>query len=196
MRLVASFFLLLACCAAISTAQVAEVSVSLRRSQVSGGDLGSFGFAEQPVQLDSGYGVAARLDIHSGRFLAHELSYGFDHDDLTLSGQDLGTVTVHQFFYGLLFHLTPRSMPVRPFVTGGLGFSSFFPPETDILQTGGITKFGFSYGGGVKFKLNRRLGLRLDVRDHVSSKPNILSLPGVTGRLHQVEYSAGVSLLF
>jgi hypothetical protein len=85
---------------------------------------------------------------------------------------------------------------VRPFVVGGLGFSSFFPPATDILQTGGITKFGFNYGGGVKFRVHRRLGLRVDVRDHVSSKPNILSLTDVAGKMHQLELSGGVSLLF
>jgi hypothetical protein len=196
MRLAASLSLLLILFAALSPAQVAEVSVSLRRSQISGNDLGSFGFAELPVRLDSGYGVAARLDIHSGRFLAHELSYGLDRDELTLAGEDQGAVTVHQFFYDLVLHLTPRDVPVRPFVVGGLGFSGFFPPGSDLVQTAGITKFGFNYGGGLKFKLNRLLGLRVDVRDHVSNKPNILSLPDVTGKLHQVEFSAGVSLLF
>jgi hypothetical protein len=177
-------------------AQVAEVSASLRRSQISGNDLGSFGFAELPVRLDSGFGVAARLDLHSGRWIAHELSYGFDRDDLALAGESQGAVTVHQFFYDLMLHLTPRGAAVRPFVIGGLGFSGFFPPETDLVQTAGITKFGFNYGGGLKFKLNRLLGLRVDVRDHISAKPNILSLPDVGGKLHQLEFSAGVSLLF
>lgn len=196
MRLAASLSLLVISFAALSTAQVAEVSVSLRRSQISGNDLGSFGFAELPVRLDSGYGVAVRLDLPSSRFLAHELSYGFDRDELKLSAESQGSVTVHQFFYDLVLHLTPRDAPLRPFVVGGLGFSGFFPPESDLVQTAGITKFGFNYGGGLKFKLNRLLGLRVDVRDHVSSKPNILSLPDVTGKLHQVEFSAGVSLLF
>jgi len=196
MRLVFPVALLITLSAAISSAQVAEVSVSLRRSQIRGNGLGSFGFAQQPVRLDSGNGVAARLDIHSGSFLAHELSYGFDRDSLALSGEDLGAVTVHQFFYDLMLHLTPRGAPLRPFVVGGLGFSSFFPPQTDVLQTGGITKFGFNFGGGLKFKLTRLVGLRIDVRDHASSKPNILSLPDVTGTLHQLEYSAGLSLYF
>ena len=196
MRFVFPVALLLTLLAAISPAQVAEVSLSLRRSQVSGENLGSFGFAQQPVRLDSGYGLAARLDLNSGDRLAHELSYGFDREGLSLSGEDLGAVTVHQFFYDLMLHLAPRPARVRPFVVAGLGFSSFFPPQTDILQTGGITKFGANFGGGLKFKLNRRVGLRLDIRDHVSSKPNILSLPDVTGKLHQVEYSAGFSLYF
>jgi hypothetical protein len=196
MRLAASLALLLLLFAAPSPAQVAEVSVSLRRSQISGNALGSFGFAELPVRLDSGNGVAVRLDIHNNRFLAHELSYGFDRDELTLAAEGQGPVTVHQFFYDLMLHLTPRGAVVRPFVVGGLGFSGFFPPETDLVQTAGITKFGFNYGGGLKFKLNRLLGLRVDVRDHVSNKPNILSLPDVTGKLHQVEFSAGVSLFF
>lgn len=196
MRLVFPVALLITLLAAISPAQVAEVSVSARRSQISGSELGSFGFAQQPVRLNSGYGLAARLDIHSGAFLAHELSYGFDRDSLELSGEDLGAVTVHQFFYDLMLHLTPRGAVVRPFVVGGLGFSSFFPPSTDILQTGGTTKFGFNFGGGLKFKLSRLVGLRVDIRDHVSSKPNILNLSDVTGQLHQVEYSAGLSLSF
>jgi hypothetical protein len=196
MRLVVSLFVLLISGAAMSPAQVAEISLSLRRPQLSGNDLGTFGFAGQPVRLESGYGFAARLDLNSGRFLAHELSYGIDREQLTLSGEELGPVTVHQFFYDLVFHLTPRETRLRPFVVGGLGFSSFFPPATDILQTGGITKFGYNYGGGLKVKLHRRFGLRVDIRDHVSSKPNILSLPDVTGKLHQLELSAGLSLLF
>jgi Outer membrane protein beta-barrel domain len=196
MRLSGSLFFLLISFGALLPAQVAEVSVSLRRSQISGNDLGSFGFAELPVRLDSGFGVAARLDLYSGRFLAHELGYGFDRDQLALAGEDQGSVTVHQFFYDLMLHLTPRGAVVRPFVVGGLGFSGFFPSGSNLVQTAGITKFGFNYGGGLKFKLNRLLGLRVDVRDHVSNKPNILSLPGVTGKLHQVEFSAGVSVLF
>jgi hypothetical protein len=196
MRLLASFPLLLIGFAILAPAQVAEVSLSARRSLISGKDLGSFGFAELPVRLENGHGLAVRLDIHSGRFLAHELSYGFDQDKLTLAGEDQGDITVHQFFYDLMLHLTPREVPVRPFVVAGLGFSGFFPPESDLVQTAGITKFGFNYGGGLKFKLHRRLGLRIDIRDHISNKPNILSLPDVTGKLHQLELSAGVSLLF
>jgi hypothetical protein len=196
MRLVASLSLLLISFAALAPAQVAEVSLSLRRLQLSGTSLGAFGFAELPVRLENGHGLALRLDIHSNRFLAHELSYGYDRDKLTLAGEDQGPVTVHQFFYDLMLHLTPREVPVRPFVAAGLGFSGFFPPESDLVQTAGITKFGFNYGGGLKFKLHRRLGLRVDIRDHISNKPNILSLPDVTGKLHQLEFSAGVSLLF
>ncbi len=196
MRLAVFLGLLSICFASLSAAQVAEVSVSLGRAQISGNELGSFGFAELPVRLDNGLGVAARLDLNSGRFLAHELSYAFDRDKLTLAGEDQGSVTVHQFFYDLMFHLTPRGSVVRPFVVGGLGFSGFFPPQSDLVQTAGITKFGYNYGGGLKFRLHPRLGLRVDIRDHVSNKPNILSLPDVTGKLHQFEYSAGVSLLF
>lgn len=196
MRLFSAVLLWMTLLAAISPAQVAEVSVSGRRSQIGGNELGSFGFAQQPVRLNSGFGLAARLDLYTGEFLAHELSYGFDRDSLELSGEDLGAVTVHQFFYDLMLHLTPRGAPVRPFIVGGLGFSGFFPPDTDILQTGGLTKFGFNYGGGLKFRLSDRFGLRVDIRDHVSSKPNLLNLADVTGQLHQVEYSAGLSLYF
>jgi hypothetical protein len=76
MRFAVSLCFLIAVFALPSPSQVAEVSVSARRSQISGNQLGSFGFAQQPVRLDSGFGLAARLDIHSGRYLAHELSYG------------------------------------------------------------------------------------------------------------------------
>ena len=42
----------------------------------------------------------------------------------------------------------------------------------------------------------RPIGLRIDVRDYVNGKPNFLDLANLEGRTHNVEYTAGVSLLF
>ena len=49
-------------------------------------------------------------------------------------------------------------------------------------------------GGGLKFKLSYKFGLRFDVRDHVTGRP--FDLDDSSGRSHNVEYSATFSLLF
>ena len=103
-------------------------------------------------------------------------------------------MTIQNVHYNFGAHATPEGSAVRPFGTGGIGVSVFFPTGFSSLSEGDQNKFWFNFGGGVKFKLNELFGLRFDVRDHITGKP--FDLTGASGRLHNTEYSATFSLLF
>jgi len=178
------------------SAQGAEAGVYFGVSQFGNADLGDVGFTAQPITGENGFKTGARLSLNS-LFTGHELSYGYERHQLQVADQDEANANVQQFYYNFVVHFTPKPTPIRPFVTVGAGASNFAPEKRGIFErAGGETKLGFNYGGGVKVKVSSLVGLRFDVRDHVTSKPNFLDLPDVTGRLHSIEYSAGLSLLF
>ncbi len=178
-------------------AQSGEATVFAGVAQMRSGDIGQFGIGAQEVRLANGMRVGARLSLNSGALTGHELSYAFERHDLEIAGAEESKARAQQFFYNFVLHVLPKGSAVRPFVTAGLGYTSFAPGGGGIFSdAAGENKFGYNYGGGLKFKLSRLIGLRLDVRDHVTGKPNFLDLTAVSGRLHSIEYSAGFSLLF
>lgn len=153
--------------------------------------------------LSNGVRVGARMAFNPRAFTGHEISYSYQHAGLdflqtgegaTTGTQDLGSVRAHHMYYNYVLHATPSGIPVRPFVTGGGGFSSFFLPGLSSLSGRGDTKFGYNYGGGVKFNLFM-YGVRFDVRNHVTGKPFGRYLPNVSGSLHNLEFSITFSLL-
>lgn len=181
----------------VLSAQSGELTVFGGRSHVGDADLGEVGFAAQKIALEGGFKAGARLSLNGSTFFGHELSYGFERHNLSVAGQDEAKAHVQQFFYDFVVHLTPRAVPIRPFVLAGAGFSSFSPRQEGVFAAAaGETKLGYNYGGGLKVKLAPMFGLRFDFRDHVTGKPNLLDLPNVDGRLHSLEYSAGLSFLF
>jgi opacity protein-like surface antigen len=100
----------------------------------------------------------------------------------------------------------------QPYVDGGLEYDRFSPTQSAIVSavrngwastsTALINhndKFGFSVGVGVDRKLTKRLSLRIDARDHVTSSPafglpntyNTGAIFPVKGRCDNVVYTAG-----
>jgi len=181
--------------AAAAYGQSAEASLSLGASTFTDknlGELGAAGTARETLRLENGLRVSARFSLNSRRFLGHEFGYGYDRTKLVFSVQGKTGMAVHQGFYDLVLHALPVGSLLRPFVCGGAGFSSFFPPGTSAFSGNGITKFGYNYGAGVKLKTGPVWGIRVDVRDYVTGKP--FDLPNVRGRLHNIELSAGVAI--
>ena len=180
-----------------AAAQSGEATLFFGRAQISNGDLGVFGLGAQEVRLTDGWRAGLRLGLNSGDHTGHELTYAFERHNLEIGSAEESRARAHQFFYNFVFHATRRAAAIRPFVTAGLGYTSFSSGGGGIFQdAGGQNKFGYGYGGGLKVKMSRLFGLRFDVRDHVIQKPNFLDLASVEGRLHSIEYSAGFSLLF
>jgi len=180
-----------------AAAQSGEATAFVGIAHVRDGDLGSIGLAAQEVRLDHGMRAGVRLGLNSGALTGHELSYAFERHHLQIAGAEESRARTQQFYYNFVFHATPRAAAIRPFVTGGLGYANVSPGSGGIFtDAAGANKFGYNYGGGLKVKVSRLFGLRFDVRDHVTGKPNFLDLPGVEGRLHSIEYSVGFSLLF
>lgn len=152
--------------------------------------------------LSNGIRVGGRMAFNSRAFLGHEIAYSYQHARLgflsaggeTAGSQDFGAVRAHHMYYNLVAHATPTGTRIRPFVTGGGGFSSFFLPGISSFSGYGNTKFGYNYGGGLKFNFFS-YGIRFDVRNHVTGKPFGQYLPNVTGKLNNLEFSMTFSLL-
>ncbi|MBI1353660.1 MAG: outer membrane beta-barrel protein [Acidobacteria bacterium] len=177
--------------------QLIEASVYGGSTRAHGEDLGRFGFAQQPITLENGFKTGVRLSLNSGPLTGHELSYGYERYNLEIGGQTESKASVQQFFYDFVVHFTPRSVSIRPFVLAGAGYANFSPGDGGVFAgAGGTNEFGVNFGGGLKIKMHRFFGIRFDVRDHLTRKPNFLDLSGLSGGLHRMEYSAGASFLF
>lgn len=181
-------------CAITASAQVAEFSVS--------GGVSRFGdvslLSAPKVTLGDGFRLAFRFTLNTGRFLGHEIGYGYAHTSAKVAstGESLG-MPAHQGFYDFLIYGTPEGSPVRPFAAGGAQFTSFFPPGTSVYYGNQVTKFGFNYGGGLKFRLGGAWGARIDLRQYASGKPDLFqTTQGPSGWMRQTEVSAGVSFNF
>lgn len=198
----------LALAAGPSAAQSLELGISGGYGTLNGSDLssGEFvaegGVGTQDYSLSNGVRIGGRMAFNPRAYIGHEVSYAYQHLSLTevldlgpsSQTSDLGTVRAHNFFYNMVLHALPEGSPFRPFVTGGGGFTSFFLPGFSSFSGYGNTKFGYNYGGGLKFNFFM-YGLRFDVRNHVTGRPFGDYLPNVSGTLNNMEYSVTFSFL-
>jgi opacity protein-like surface antigen len=156
-------------------------SPSLGRLSVSG--------ALDNVSLKDGWKFGFRMAFNNWRYFGHEVGYAYNRTQLRIDTNQRG-MAVHQGMYNFLAYAVQEGKPVRPFVTGGGNFNNFVPPGASAQYGQGETKFGFNYGGGIKFKINHMWGARLDVRQYECGKP--FDLPNSRGRIKLFEISAGV----
>jgi opacity protein-like surface antigen len=177
--------------AVVGRAQVAEFSISGGVSRI--GTIGNLGTAGSDVDLTNGFRLGLRFTLNTYRFFGHEFGYAYSRSHLQTTGTDV-SVPIHQGFYDFLIYATPEGSHIRPFATGGVQFSSFFPPGASAYYGNQITKFGINYGGGVKARVTGAWGVRFDIRQYNSGQP--FDLPTKNGRLKQTEVSAGVSFNF
>ena len=180
--------------------QSAELGISAGYGSLGDNDISVSEIPEissrETYSLSNGVRIGARMGFNTRRFIGHEASYAYQHSRLdvlasgpeTTEAADLGAIRAHHFYYNALLHAAPTGFPVRPFVTGGGGFSSFFLPGISSFSGGGDTKFGYNYGGGVKLNFFQ-YGIRFDVRNHVTGKPFGRYLPNVDGKLNNTEFS-------
>jgi opacity protein-like surface antigen len=143
------------------------------------------------VELKDGWRFGFRITLNNWRFFGHEFGYSYNRTSLVIRDTpptETG-MAFHQPFYSFLAYATPEGTVVRPFVAGGGHVSNFLPPGASVTQGGGDNKFGYHYGGGLKVRVKTNWGVRLDVRQYITGKP--FDLPGASGKLKQVEISAG-----
>lgn len=94
--------------------------------------------------------------------------------------------------------------PVSPYVTGGVGLH-YLSFNIANLASFDRSKFGYNFGGGVKFNASR-VSLRVDLRDHVTTFGfddlglgiigDLIGLSDTETRLHNVELSFGLGIRF
>jgi len=180
-------------------AQEAEVTITGGLASFSNSKFGNFTSSGDPaaeLSADNGFRIGARLSLNSWEFLGHEISYAYQRSGLNIGGADSGGMAIQNYYYNFVVHATPQGAPIRPFATAGVGVSTYFPPGTSSLSGNGLNSFGYNYGGGLKFHVGPMFGVRFDVRDHVTGNPFGDFVLSNSGRIHNIEYSAGFSLLF
>ena len=172
-------------------------------------------------RFQNGGKIGVRLTADLTDSWSLEGTYSFSGTDLRITELDevppeerYFGVGVHQFVFNGLYYLTPPGGKLRFFLTAGIGWVRFSPSDTakilalvDDFINGTASlrssnKFGFNFGAGMETRANEWLGLRVDIRDHITGHPRFglpktSSVPGsvyfpVDGILHNTEVSAGV----
>lgn len=106
----------------------------------------------------SGFRFGFRGDLDPGDHLGYELSYAYSNMSLNYLGASQGGGNVHTVAGDVLWHFIKRDSRVRPFVMGGIGFSTFVPPGGSLNSGGNSSEFLVNYGVGVKVKAFSKFG--------------------------------------
>ena len=152
------------------------------------------GATKDDIQLEDGFRFSFRIALNNDSHFGHEVQYAYNRTKLHQPGASDTGMAIHQGGYNFLLYATPEGTRIRPFATGGVGFSNYVFPGASAASGGGYNKFGFNYGGGVKMRVTSLFGVRVDVRQYTTPKP--LDLPLKEGWLRQTEISAGFGVLF
>jgi len=185
----------------LALGQLGELSISAGRAASRNNVLGTLKDLTGAVleyKSETDFRLGFRFTFNNYRFFGHEIGYAYNHGKFKVNTTPPAEVgmPVHQGMYNFLAYAMPEGAGLRPFVTGGVHFSTFYPPGTGVFSGNGVTKFGYNYGGGLKFRLGPLLMMRLDLRDYATGKPFGESFPDQKGMLHQLEVSMGLGIAF
>jgi opacity protein-like surface antigen len=183
--------------ATFAQAQVGEFSLSGGVSRFGNANLGTSTDASGNTvnnTIDNGFRLTFRFTLNTYRFAGHEFGYAYNRSGVKLGPSSSVSMSIQQGFYDFLLYATPEGSRIRPFVAGGVEFSSFFPPGASVYYGNQETKFGINYGAGLKMRVTSIIGLRVDFREYNTGKP--FKFTNESGRLNQLEASVGASFLF
>lgn len=187
-------------------AQSEEVWISGGASILASGNIGSPtpGGPASDVQLGSDFRVGIRLDYNTAGHIGHEFQYAYnrtnfvDNTGTILPAVGSAGMANHQFGYNFLYYPRPltEGSKIRAFAAGGFHVSDFALPGSAGIS-GSSVRPGGNVGAGLKVRLSPLLGVRIDVREYITGKPNwngLLFARGVP--LSQTEISAGLGVYF
>lgn len=171
------------------------------------------------TQYADGGRVKARLTLDLTNHFSVEGVYGFGTSNLkvTNAGNTPQTnafgIKGHEVQFNILNYFTGSGSLLRPFLTTGVGDAYFDPTSAaktqaannfidSPAQISGTNKISLTLGGGLEARSRHRLGLRIDVTDHITAVPNF-GLPQsapqqggafypVTGIVHNIQAEAGL----
>jgi hypothetical protein len=186
-------------------------------------------FSEAYIPYSTVYATGGRgtlgleVPLKKSKIFGLEGSYGYGQNNLKLTNLNTSPVTVKSYGLGnnrLSGDLVARSPSgyrgAHPYVVLGVEYDRFSPTSSAVsLATSkgfahaAVAKLasqgtgGVNFGGGIDWTGSRKLGLRIDVRDHITSSPTFglptsepsnTSLPWfpATGSAHNIEYSIGI----
>lgn len=191
--------LVLFACSSIAWGQYGELWFSAGESLMKN-DLGTtatVGGSKDDVQFTNGFRFGFRIAFNNDTIFGHEVQYAYSRTHLKFNSSQ-GSVeqgmAVHTGGYNYLIYGTEEGSTVRPFATGGVLFNNYVPPGASASSGGGQTKFGFSYGGGVKVRVSEVWAVRFDIRQYTTPKP--FDLPLKSGWIRQTEATAGFGFVF
>lgn len=179
-------------------AQIGELWVSLGNAHFGNNSLGNAASLGIPGDwtVDANFRFGFRFCLNNESHFGHEFGYAYNHAKLTIPTFGDTSMPVHQGMYNFLLYGLKEGSRVRPFATGGVGFSTFYPSAlgASVFSGNGVTKFGFNYGGGIKTRISQLFGIRVDFRQYVQGKPDFGTAP--SGLLRINEFSGGFGILF
>jgi opacity protein-like surface antigen len=187
--------LLLIAFATSACAQLGEVSLSMGGTGFRNSSLGDLGDGV-PWDVKANFRLNLALTLNTQTHFGHEIGYAYNHGSLETVGGSMG-MGIHQGYYNFLVYPTAEGSRIRPFVAGGVHFSSFYPPGASVYQGNGTTKFGLNYGAGIKTRVTDMFLVRFDVHDFATPKPDFQgAFINQSGWLHQIAVTAGLGLMF
>ena len=174
------------------------------------------------TQFQNGIKVGVRGTINLREHWGAEGTYSFSSNSLRVTQvgpaavQTFG-VHLHQFTGNALYFFTAKDKTFRPFLTAGVGLSRFSPTSDAKLAAAqnflgqpavltATSAFNFNFGAGIETRPWEHLGLRLDVRDHLTGIPRFglpetAASPGapffpIHGRAQDFEITSGLIYYF
>lgn len=173
------------------------------------------------------FGLSATFDVSDhigieGRFSmgSHDLRV-IELDEIPLLEKNF-EIDQQQIYGNVLYYFTKREKKVRPYVTGGIGVTTYSPTAdakaraADVILDDGFidkevnifseSKFGYNFGGGVEAKFAKHFGLRVDFRDTITDIP-VFGVPlvepaidgdfyPVSGTIQNLVFSVGGVIFF
>lgn len=155
------------------------------------------------------------------KVLGFEGAYGIGRNNLrvaTLQGASAGEtgygVRAQRFSGNVMLHSPFSMVGWRPYLTGGVEYDRLGPSteaKTEVIiqgfagqqnaVLGASNLLGVNFGGGVEWSFLPALGLRLDLRNHITGTPTY-GLPQqsttgaifpISGKANNLEFSAGIT---
>jgi len=169
-----------------------------------------------------GGNLGIELPLKKSNIFGVEFSYGFSQNNLELTNENTNPVT--ETSYGLrdsrfsgdiVVHSPSTFRSIRPYFVVGAEYDRFSPTSAAVslgnrvgFAYAPVAKLtsqgngGVNFGGGLDYQVTEKWGVRIDVRDHITSSPT-LGLPyGITpssnayypvsGDAHSIQYSIGI----
>ena len=151
--------------AAIASAQNGEISAFIGRQANGGLDLSTTTFQRIEVHNGVNYGLSA--GYLTSEHTSVEFLWNYNKAD-TLGERRTGgesqtvfTLDTNQYLGNFLYHFSPREAKTRPFVLVGVGATNLHAAMNDVKS---ITRLAWTAGGGVKYNLTPRLGVRFQAK--------------------------------
>jgi opacity protein-like surface antigen len=126
-------------------------------------------FAIDRLSPKSGFSFGLGLDYFLSENLSAGFNFGQEKSEIGaripgLKGLDLTGMNVNNYHVIITYNFGDEEGPLRPFVFGGIGATSYSPDAIEGFSVEGGVKFSTTWGGGVKYFTSDHLGFKGGIR--------------------------------